>query len=152
MEQNTSNLFELQVDHQSNAYLKETAKWAKFLAIVGFIGCALIILVGIFAGSVMASAFGDMGGGGFGGGFGVVMAVVYILLALLAFFPYLYLYRFATQMQVALRNNDQAALTTSFGNLKSCFKFVGILTIIVLAFYALALVFGVLGATMAGFN
>lgn len=151
MEQNTSNLFELQVDHQSNAYLKETAKWAKFLSIIGFIGCALIILVGIFAGSVMATTLGDMGGG-FGGGMGVVMAVVYILFALLAFFPYLYLYRFANQMQVALRNNDQAALTTSFGNLKSCFKFVGILTIIILAFYALALVFGVLGATMASFN
>lgn len=151
MEQNTSNLFELQIDHQSNAYLKETAKWAKFLAVIGFIGCALIILVGIFAGSVMATAFGEMGGG-FGGGMGVVMAVVYILFALLAFFPYLYLFRFANQMQVALRNNDQAALTTSFGNLKSCFKFVGILTIIVLAFYALALVFGVLGATMASFN
>ena len=151
MEQNTSNLFELQIDHQSNAYLRETAKWAKFLAIVGFIGCALIILVGIFAGSVMATTFGELGGG-FGGGMGVIMAVIYILLALLAFFPYLYLYRFANQMQVALRNNDQAALTTSFGNLKSCFKFVGILTIIVLAFYALALVFGVLGATMASFN
>lgn len=151
MEQNTSNLFELQIDHQSNAYLRETAKWAKFLAIVGFIGCALIILVGIFAGSVMATTFGELGGG-FGGGMGVVMAVIYILLALLAFFPYLYLYRFANQMQVALRNNDQAALSTSFGNLKSCFKFVGILTIIVLAFYALALVFGVLGATMASFN
>ena len=124
MEQNTSNLFELQIDHQSNAYLRETAKWAKFLAIVGFIGCALIILVGIFAGSVMATTFGELGGG-FGGGMGVVMAVIYILLALLAFFPYLYLYRFANQMQVALRNNDQAALSTSFGNLKSCFKFVG---------------------------
>jgi hypothetical protein len=151
MEQNTSNLFELQVDHQSNAYLRETAKWAKFLSIIGFIGCALIILVGIFAGSVMATTMGELGGG-FGSGMGVVMAVVYILFALLAFFPYLYLYRFANQMQVALRNNDQAALTTSFGNLKSCFKFVGILTIIVLAFYALALVFGVLGATMASFN
>ena len=151
MEQNTSNLFELQVDHQSNAYLRETAKWAKFLSIIGFIGCALIILVGIFAGSVMATTMGDMAGG-FGSGMGVVMAVVYILFALLAFFPYLYLYRFANQMQVALRNNDQAALTTSFGNLKSCFKFVGILTIIILAFYALALVFGVLGATMASFN
>lgn len=151
MEQTSSNLFELQIDHQSNAYLKETAKWAKFLAIIGFIGCALIILMGVFAGSLMATTFGEMGGG-FGGSFGVVMAIVYILFALLAFFPYLYLFRFANQMQVALRNNDQAALTTSFGNLKSCFKFVGILTIIVLAFYALALVFGVLGATMASFN
>lgn len=152
MEQNTPNLLELHIDSQSNAYLRETAKWAKFLAVIGFIGCALIILIGVFAGSVMATAFSDLGGGGFGGGMGVVMAIIYILLALLFFFPYLYLYRFANQMQAALRSNDQAALTTSFGNLKSCFKFVGILTIIVLALYALIFVFGILGATMASFG
>ncbi len=151
MEQTPSNLFELQIDPQSNSYLREAAKWGKFLAIIGFIGCALIVLIGIFAGSIMASAFGDLGGG-FGGGFGVGMAIGYILLALIAFFPYLYLFRFATQMQIALRNNDQASLTSSFMNLKSCFKFVGIMTIIVLALYALMIIFVVLGASMGSFR
>ena len=145
-----SNLFELQLDHQSVAYLRETAKWGKFLAIVGFIGCALIVLIGIFAGTIMASAFGDLGGGY--GGMGAGMAFVYILLALLYFFPCLYLYRFAVRMQVALNNNDQQSLPAALMNLKSAFKFVGILTIIILALYALAIIFAVLGATMASFG
>lgn len=151
MEQNTSNLFELRLDQQASGYLSETAKWGKFLAIVGFIMCALIVLIGIFAGSIMSSAFGELGGGAGFGGMGVGMAVVYILFALLYFFPCLYLYRFAVRAQVALRNNDQQSLNIAFMNLKSCFKFVGILTIIVLALYALGIIFAVLGATMAGF-
>ncbi|HEY0677384.1 MAG TPA: DUF5362 family protein [Chitinophagaceae bacterium] len=155
MEQNTSNLFELHLDQQSTSYLSEAARWGKFLSIVGFIMCALIVLVGIFAGSIMATAFGSMSGGdaaGLTGGMGVGMAIVYVLLALLYFFPCLYLYRFATRMQVALRSNDQQNLTVSFMNLKACFKFVGILTIIILAIYALVLIFAVLGATMASFG
>jgi hypothetical protein len=151
MEQNTSNLFELQIDHQSNAYLRETAKWAKFMAIMGFIACAFLVLIAVFAGSVIASGFGSFSGGGMAG-MGIVVSIIYIALALLLFFPNLYLFRFAGQMQTALRNNDQALLTTSFGNLKSYYKFIGILVIIMLAFWALGLVFGVLGATMASFN
>jgi hypothetical protein len=43
-------------------------------------------------------------------------------------------------MQRALRNNDQTSLNASLGNLKSCFKFVGILTIVVLSFYFLGVI------------
>jgi hypothetical protein len=40
MEQNQDNsLFNLSVDTVSKAHLKETAGWAKFLAIVGMIMC-----------------------------------------------------------------------------------------------------------------
>jgi uncharacterized membrane protein (DUF485 family) len=64
----------------------------------------------------------------------------------LYFFPCLFLFRFASKMKHALAANDQAQLNTSFQNLKSLFRFVGILTIIFLAFYAIAIVFGLLGA------
>lgn len=151
MEQNTSNLFELHIDHQSNAYLRETAKWARFLAIVGFIICALLVIIALFAGSVIASGLGGFGDGGFAG-LGVVVTIFYVLVALLLLFPNLYLFRFGGQMQTALRNNDQALLASAFGNIKSYFKFIGILTIIALAFWALGLVFGVLGSTMSSFN
>ncbi|HYE53338.1 MAG TPA: DUF5362 family protein [Chitinophagaceae bacterium] len=148
MEQNTSNLFELHVDQQSNAYLHETARWAKFLAIVGFIACAFIVLAGIFAGSIMSSM-----GDGFGmAGLGVGAAIMYILIALLWFFPCLFLYRFAVRTQVALRNNEQQNLTAGLANLKSYFKFVGILTIIFISIYLLIFIFAMLGAGMASFG
>ena len=149
MEQNTSNLFDLQVDPQSSNYLREAAKWGKFLAIVGFILCGIMALMGFFASSIMAAYFNALGVGSYSSGFSVGFLIYFLLIATIWFFPNLFLYRFATRMQVALRNNDQPSLTGSFMNLKSCFKFVGILTIILLAFYLIIIILGVLGATMA---
>jgi hypothetical protein len=147
MEQNTNtSLFDLHIDPQSSAYLGETAKWAKFLAILGFVLCGICVLVAIFAGSFLAGALSryGQGGGMIGGAF---FSVIYILLALLYFFPCLYLYNFASKMQVALRNNDQEQLAQSFRNLKSCYKFLGILMVIMLSFYALALIIGIFAAS-----
>ena len=152
MEQNPStSLFELHIDGPSSAYLNETAKWAKFFAILGFIFCGLIVCAAFFAGSIM-STFSGMNRYGsettgaasvIGGAF---LAVFYILFALLYFFPCLYLFRFATKMKTALRTNDQEQLATSFKNLKACFRFMGILTIVILSIYVLALIFIVIGA------
>jgi uncharacterized membrane protein YuzA (DUF378 family) len=151
MEQNSSNLFELQLDQSSTSYLGQIARWAKFLSIVGFIMCFLVVLGGIFAGTIMAAAF-DQLGTGFGTGAGIGAIIFYLLVGLIMFFPALYLYRFSVQMQAGLRTNDQGRVTTAFSNLKSYFKFLGIITIIVLTFYALILIFGVLAGTMAAFS
>lgn len=42
--------------------LRGTAKWARFLAIVGFVMIGLMVLVGLFAGSMMAKMGSMMGG------------------------------------------------------------------------------------------
>jgi hypothetical protein len=141
------NLFDLQVDHETISYLGETARWAKFLAIIGFIGCGLAVIFGIFAGSIFGAmgTFGRYGLGGGGAILSVVIGIIYIAIALLYFFPCLYLFNFASRMQVALRNNDQVQLNSSLRNLKSCYKFLGILMIVVLAFYGLSLIGGIIG-------
>jgi hypothetical protein len=51
-------------------------------------------------------------------------------------------------MKTALNGNAQEQLNLSFQNLKLLFKYVGIITIILLALYGLALVVAVL--TLAG--
>jgi hypothetical protein len=84
-------------------------------------------------------------------GFGVAMAVYYVIIAAIWFIPLLYLLRFSGAMRTALNGNDQQALNTSFLNLKSCFKFVGIVTIILLILSLLGVVFGaVTMLTMGG--
>lgn len=154
MEQTSQNLFDLQIDHQSNSYLSEAAKWGKFLAIMGFIFCGLLIIIALFAGTMMASMMSGFGGSSseatasaVGGG---VITFVYIVFALIYFFPCLYLYNFASKMQVALRANQQESLNTSFRNLKSCFKFMGVLMIIMLAFWALGIVIAIGAGIAAG--
>lgn len=148
---NESSLFELQIDHNGSAFLKEAAKWAKFLGIVGFVFCGLFALIGLFAGSVISTAFSSMGpaGGAFRGS-GVFISIIYVGCALLMFFPYLYLYNFAGKMQAALRGNDQEQLNLSFKNLKSYLRFIGILTVIGLCFMALFIIIGIIGMASVG--
>jgi hypothetical protein len=137
---NESNLFELQIDHNGSAFLKEAARWAKFLAILGFIFCGLYVLFALFAGSIFATAFRSFGSAGVaysGSGF---ISLFYIAFAILYFFPCLYFYNFAVKMQAALRENNQDQLNGSFKNLKSCYRFLGILTIIILGFMVLGII------------
>lgn len=145
------HLFDLQIDQQGINYLGETARWAKFLSIVGFVLCGLMIVFALFAGSILTT-FAKLGtsdalssGMGMGGAF---VSLIYIVIALLYFFPCLYLFNFSGKMQTALRNNDQNQLNASFGNLKSCFRFVGILTIVFLSFYLLGTIVVVSVASM----
>jgi len=142
-----TSLFELQVDHDASNYLRDAARWAKFLAIVGFVFCGLIVLAALFAGSILAGSIGAMSGSRSGASMGGAMvSVVYIGVGLLYFFPCLYTFNFASKMQVALRNNDQAHLNVAFKNLRSCYRFMGILTIICLCLWALGIIFAIIGA------
>jgi len=135
-----SNLFELQIDHNGSAFLKEAAKWAKFLAILGFIFCGLYVCFALFAGSIMA-AFSRIPGANAGLGIGgTFISIIYIAVALLYFFPCLYLYNFAVKIAAALRENNQEQLNLSFKNLKSCYRFLGILAIIGLGFALLGVI------------
>jgi hypothetical protein len=146
MEENTpSSLFELSIDHESSQYLTETARWGKFLAIVGFVTCGLLAIASFFIGAIMSrspfAAYSADGAAGAAGAIGgTLVTLLYLAFALLYFFPCLFLYQFSVRLKAALRDNDQVKLNQSLKSQKSLFKFVGILTIIVLAFYALALV------------
>lgn len=141
---NDINLFDLKIDQQAASYLSEAAKWARFLAILGFILCGLMALGSFFLGTIISEAMMTYTGnaGAFGG---AAFTIMYLGIALLLFFPTLYLYKFATKVKNAVRSNDQQALDISLKNLKSFFKFHGIVAIITLSFYVLALVFAIVG-------
>src|SRR5688572_2799319 len=151
-----TSLFGFGIDQSSRAHLSEAAKWAKFLAIVGFVMCGLIVVMAIFFGSFLAtmSSFNDesRSSAAFTGGMGVFVAIFYIGIAILVFFPYLFLFKFATRMKTALNTNDQLTLNTSFQNLKIMFRYVGILTIVMLSFYALAILMAIAMAATTGLN
>ncbi|MGZ3959608.1 MAG: hypothetical protein ACXVBT_17095, partial [Flavisolibacter sp.] len=50
-QEQSTELFSLQIDSMTKTHLAETARWGRFLAIVGFIMCGLIVLGGIAFGS-----------------------------------------------------------------------------------------------------
>ena len=150
-QQESMSLFSLSIDPLSKSHLTEAAKWARFLAIIGMVVLVLMIIFGLFFSTMMAVSSNPFeepveGGSGLMSGFGVGMAILYIVLAAIWFFPLLYLLRFANSMRAALHGNDQNALNVSFQNLKSCFRYVGIITIILLVFYALIFTLAIVGS------
>ena len=152
MEQTTnSSLFSLSIDPVTKAHLSEAARWARFLAIVGMIFLVLMIVFGLFGTAMFYSPASRMEAE-YGGASGMaayssgIVATYLVIVAVIYFFPLLFTLRFANNMRTALNANDQQALNASFQNLKACFRFLGILTIIGLVFMAIALVFAIIGA------
>jgi hypothetical protein len=85
-------------------------------------------------------------------GMGVGLTILYLCIGLLYFFPCYYLFNFAAKMKSALIAHDQVLLAHSLSNLKSCFKFFGIMTIIILSVYGLMLIAFGIGITVGAFN
>jgi hypothetical protein len=136
-----SNLFDLNVDTEISGYLSETARWGKFLAIMGFIGCGFMFFFALVfnfmpAQSPYMQQMGDVYGTGATASRGVLV-IFYILAGILYIFPCIYLLRFSNRIKLALNSSDQAVLSAAFLSLKSLFKFVGVITIITLAFVVL---------------
>ncbi|MBZ4041911.1 hypothetical protein [Flavobacterium hibisci] len=142
--------FELHLDESAKDFLKETAKWAYFLSILGFIGVAIMAVIALFAGTLFSTLGSTVPGmGGMGGSFGVVIGVIYFALAAIYFFPVYYLNKFAANAKKAFRENDSEALTNSFEYLKSHYKFIGIFTLSIMILYGLILVFAVIGGLLS---
>lgn len=126
-------------------YLLRAAKWAKFISIVGFVFLGLMVIGAIIimgTGSAITQAMG----GGFSG---VLFGVVYLISAAIGFFPIFYLFRFSTNTISALESGSSQDLETGMQNIFKAFQFYGILMIIVLGIYGIAILFGVIAAIFA---
>ena len=132
--------------------LAGAAKWGKFIAILGFIGCGLMVVMAFSARVWTSSLLAASGGAGmaaYGNMQAGVFTVTYLVVAVIYLFLALYLYRFSTKAQRALASQDSGILADSLGNLGSLFRLYGILCIIGLAFVALAIVVGIIAGVAA---
>ncbi len=145
--ENELNLIEtdLIVDSTISTHLKETAVWGNFLAVIGFIYSGFILLAAIFAASMYARLTGNATGSTNGLLVGGMVGIIYLVLAGIIFFMSMYLFRFAKNIQVALKTNDQETLVASFKNLKIYFRFAGIITVVAL----IITVLGIMGFMLA---
>jgi tetrahydromethanopterin S-methyltransferase subunit F len=142
---------DLQVSPASQTFLSEAARWGRFLSIIGFIFCGLIVVMAFFIPTLIMNIppYNQLASG-MTSAMSVGITIGYLLASLLLFFPCLYLYKFSVKMKVALNAISQENFETSLQNLKSLLKFYGILAIILLSFYALVFVIGMLGLAMNG--
>lgn len=133
---------ELELNGRAIGYLREAAKWGKFIGIMGFVMIGLFVVFAVFMGAIFGSTSALTGmSSGMGAMNGGLITGTYLVMALLYFFPVLYLYRFSVRTGKALRNKDSELFSDGVGQLKSMFKFMGILAIIIIGMYAIMLIF-----------
>lgn len=116
----------LRINNSIKENLLIAAKWARFLAIIGFIFTGFLGIASLFMLiTSLASGFAPL----------MLMAVVYIGMTVVMIFPALYLIRFAGSTEKGLNSNKQGEFDYGIQNLKSLFKFSGIYTIVLIAIY-----------------
>lgn len=135
----------LSLTHNGTLFLKETAKWAQFLSILGFIMVGFMILLALFMGTIL-SFIPQTAGLPIQGG---LIGIIYIVLSAIYFFPALYLYKFSSKIKEAIKLYDDTYLEKALQYLKSHYKFIGILMIIILSMYLLFFVVSI-GAALTG--
>ena len=143
METNLENR-KIEIENETLKYLNTARKWAMFLAIIGFIFLGLIIIIGLIAGTFLTA---------FNSGeksLGIPESLMFIpvlLVALLYFFPVLFLFRFSKHTSHAIQTLDKLEFHKAMKNLKSYFAYIGIMIIVVFSFYIVVLI--VAGTSMA---
>lgn len=126
--------------------LNATRPWVKFLAILGFVFTGLAILGGLGMMAAFSLVPAKQGMPGF---FGPVFGLIYILMGVFMYLiPCLYLLRYGQAID-GIPVSGQAALEQALDKQKSFWKYVGILSIVLIVLYVLVLL-GVFAAIIFG--
>ena len=122
---------QLIISNETEKYLRSSAKWSYFLAIVGFIFILFLMVIGVtFIGlSSVMNEYSDFQKLPFPFPF-VLIGVLYLLMAILYFFPSYNLLKFGSKIQSGLAEKKQSDIEEGLKNLKRMFTFIGVLTII----------------------
>lgn len=132
---------DIQITGADKENLIQTARWGKFLAVLGFVFTGFMILIG----------FSIAGGGLDMPGMYRYLGIVYVLFALIYLFPSLYLFRFCTKIAHGIYAGDQQSCSEAFANLRKLFVFFGVATIIMLGIYFLVILAILGGASVGSF-
>ncbi len=127
---------------ESLGYLKSSAGWAQFLAIMNFISCGFIILCGVML-LVLAFIFptimpymDGMSNLTFTGAF-LFIAILYLALGVIGLMLAYYLFKFSADAKTAVLQLNTEFLTSSMLAMKKYFKLSGILTIVAIVMVCL---------------
>jgi hypothetical protein len=121
-------IFAFGIDETGRAYMLETARWTKFLAIIGFVFIGLIFLIG-FISLFGLTTFSGMSG------LSSAMFLGYAFFGGIYLYPTVELSRFSKNIKLAMASSDVGLFNTAMKNQRNMFRFIAILIIILLAFY-----------------
>lgn len=135
--ENTAEIRKIEIEKETLNDLNTTRKWTMFLAILGFILIGIIVIGGLVTG-LFLSVFKTQNSN-----IGItesLLFVVFIVIAVIGFFPYFFLFRFSKHTSSAVKNLDKQELHIAFKNLKTYYVYIGILMIILISIYVIAVI------------
>lgn len=110
--------------------MRQTRPWVLFLGVLGFISVGLMVLLG----------FGVMAMGGVKGMPSGALGIVYIILGAVYVIPSLYLWRFGSRIGTLVQFRSTTSLRDALVQQKSFWRFVGILSAVLIVVYVLVIV------------
>ncbi len=128
----------IEIGQETLKNLDKTRRWTMFLAVSGFIFLGMILMLGVITGTFL-TAFSS--NDKISGVLDSLLIGSFIGLALIVFFPILFLFRFSKHASNAVSTLDAKELYKVFKYLKLFFIFIGILLIILICAYVFALLF-----------
>jgi hypothetical protein len=123
--------------------LHKTRPWVRFLSVLGFVGCGLAVLVALLM-LVMGIFMPE-----FGNGMGVLAAVLYLFLAVVWFVPALSLHRYANSITRVVEGPGTPTIEDALEQQRSFWRIVGIMTLVMLGLYVLAIFVGVIAGIVS---
>lgn len=129
----------LEISASIRQNLLSAMKWLKFLAVCGTVCMAIVFVAGV------AFLFlPDYSGAP------VVVGLVYIVMAFVYIYPLKKTFEIVREVRSALNGNSQTSLEFAALATRSVLKFMGVLTIVALSVYAVAIILaGVVGGIAA---
>lgn len=149
MENNDSSAFdsfELNVSENIKRFLKEISNWSYFLSILGFVGIAFMLVIGLFYSAILG-AIDTEGTAAYRFGYSAGIGVFYVIVSVIYLFPIYYLFKFSRKMKKALHFKSNDDFEAAFSNLKSHYKYIGIAAIVVISLYVLLFLLVAVGAS-----
>ncbi len=129
------------LDPQTLSLLGEAGKWARFLAIIGFIGVGLLVILAFFMGALFSTLASSMPTPAATVP-GPIFTIIYLIIAAIYYFPIKYQYDFGSSALAASKSSSNSMqIVSAINSLKKHFKFIAIIAIVILSLYALVFVF-----------
>ncbi len=131
---------ELFLTNNTLKYLKTTSKWTRFLSILSFLGLGLLVLAAIIL--IALGIFIDSHANS--QALFIFLGLIYLVLASVNLIPTWYLYKFSVDIEKMIRFKANEKVEEAFQYLMKYYRFMGILVIIVMSTYAIAIIIGLL--------
>lgn len=134
---------QLIVTEEIRSYIYETAKWTKFLSVVGLVFSVFLALMAFSANAIIEGLAVATPGNPLAQMGTAFLTVYFLSISLMLFYPSFLLFKYANAANTAVLYADQENFTIAMKKMKSVFKFWGIIAIIVLALYILSILLAV---------